>query len=96
MKLYTMEEVKSNISRKHYPRDILNVTEVLHLKESRNCSQILETVFYKSRKQPLTAEVELTINEIGDYFKILHCSEDLLQVYEKYSKNRLTDKLDYL
>ncbi len=29
MKLYTMEEVKSSISRKHYACDILNITSII-------------------------------------------------------------------
>lgn len=96
MKLYTLEEAKRNISRKKTAQSILNITrDVFEIKEDEGLS-LLSMVYLEYRKETLKLESELKTNEIRDYFRIIHCSENLMRVFQKYSETKLKSKLDYL
>lgn len=74
MKQYTIEEIKSSISRMGYASDILKVTELLSIEDPKFSRKVMEDVYFKSKKEKLKNDSQLAINEISDYFKILHCS----------------------
>ena len=74
MKHYTIEEIKSSISRMGYASDILKVTELLSIEDPSFSRKVMEDVYFKSKKEKLKVDSALGISEISDYFKILHCS----------------------
>lgn len=53
MKQYTIEEIKSSISRMGYASDILKVTELLSIEDPKFSRKVMEDVYFKSKKEKL-------------------------------------------
>ncbi len=50
----------------------------------------------KTNSQHLTDVTAINHSQIGEYFKILNCCEEMREVFERYSGTKLDSYLQYL